>query len=585
MKRWKRAALVTVMTVLIFALGTLSAYACSGVYVGKKASSDGSAIIARSEDQSQGIVNKRWQVVDRVENTPGRYLEVNGAGTKFDLPDTTYKYTMNQDFSGSYGDYAGCCVNENGVAVTATVSASTNKAIRAKDPLNGDVEEAMMANYIASVATSAKDGVQKLGALIAARGENEANVIMLVDKNEAWYMEMYTGHHWAAVKMPEDKVAVFGNNFMLGTDYDPNDPSSFLCSNGLFDYVKTAGEKGEDLGVYDDVGGNKKLNLAKTFGSGPKAANQTRNWGGHHFLAPSTAGVYDANKYYDLFYQPDAKVSPMDVLALMRYRLEDTNLKGQRSIATEASSQVHMLQVFSDMPAACDTLEWICLGNAEHSVFVPSWSGITDVIDTYKTSQYMNYDPDGAYWKCKRIDTLAEQNRGFLGDSVKKVFATYETMAYNKLMADKVNVQAKYASSRAEGDAYVTDKSKDMAPEFFDQADKLYEDLLYHMMWYTGKTDPPSFNALINLSYVAKSCGLNLTESGGVYTLSSGGKDYKFGVGDSFCMDGTTKVDYNPDPDQDQADYLVNALYKGDLYVPMSVVTKADLVKLSSHLS
>ncbi len=496
MRRIKSALMAAAITAVLLVVSAIPALACTGVYVGKDVSTDGSVIIARSEDQGQGVVNKRFKVVERVENVSGRYLEVYGAGTTFPLPATTYKYTMMQDFEGAYGDYAGGCVNENGVAVTATVTASTKWDIWKLDPPTGDVEEAMIANYVAAVATSARDGVVKLGALIAARGSNEANVMMIVDQSEAWYMEMYTGHHWVAVKMPTDRVAVFGNCFMLGTDYDPDDPNSFLCSAGLFDFVTAT-----NLGVYEDVGGVQKLNLVKTFGNGLSTGNQTRNWGGHHFLAPSTAGEYDANKYYDLFYAPDEDVSPMGVLDLMRYRLEDTALYGQRAIATDMSSEVHALQVFSDMPAECDTLQWICLGNAEHSVFVPSWSGITDVHATYKAAQTNDFDTDGAYFKFKQICSLAAQNRDRYSQGVRNVWKLYERMFYDDLMTGKASLKATYADSgRAAGDQYVTQLGNSMADVVFNQADKLYEDLLYYAMWNTGRTPKSSFEATLNLT-------------------------------------------------------------------------------------
>ena len=54
------------------------------------------------------------------------------------------------------------------------------------------------------------------------QGSGESNIVMINDKDEAWYMEMYTGHQYAAVKMPEDAVSVYGNEFMLENleDYD-----------------------------------------------------------------------------------------------------------------------------------------------------------------------------------------------------------------------------------------------------------------------------------------------------------------------------------------------------------------------------
>lgn len=65
------------------------AEACTAVYVGKKVSTDGTTILARSEDQGNGAYNKMFVVVPRVENKPGRtFDDVNGFS--YPLPATTY---------------------------------------------------------------------------------------------------------------------------------------------------------------------------------------------------------------------------------------------------------------------------------------------------------------------------------------------------------------------------------------------------------------------------------------------------------------------------------------------------------------
>ena len=44
---------------------------------------------------------------------------------------------------------------------------------------------------------------------------------MITDQSEAWIVEIYGGHHYCAMKMPDDKVAVCGNQNMIGL-VDPN---------------------------------------------------------------------------------------------------------------------------------------------------------------------------------------------------------------------------------------------------------------------------------------------------------------------------------------------------------------------------
>ena len=76
-----------------FFLSVPPAEACTAVYVGKEVSADGSYIIARCND-SQGVLGNHIDVIDRVENQPGRVMPVDNGATVFaELPATTYRYT------------------------------------------------------------------------------------------------------------------------------------------------------------------------------------------------------------------------------------------------------------------------------------------------------------------------------------------------------------------------------------------------------------------------------------------------------------------------------------------------------------
>lgn len=63
-----------------------SALACTGVYVGKDVSDQGTYLIARSEDQGQGDYNKMFQVQPRVENVPGRFITDTATGFQIPCP-------------------------------------------------------------------------------------------------------------------------------------------------------------------------------------------------------------------------------------------------------------------------------------------------------------------------------------------------------------------------------------------------------------------------------------------------------------------------------------------------------------------
>lgn len=509
-----------------------SALACTGIYVGKDVSDQGTYIIARSEDQGKGDYNKMFMVQPRVDNVEGRYIEDTATGFKIPLPATTYQYTYVPDYArGDDGMYPGSCTNEYGVSVTGTVSTSTCEAWEKADPfVEPGLREAILAASVAAVSTTAREAVDVLLGYVDTYGSEEGNTVMITDQKEAWFVEIYSGHHYVAMKMPDDQVAVFGNHNMIGlVDPKATPEDGFIYSDGLFelmDELKLSVKEGD------------KYHVAKTVCDGVREDyNNMRNWGGMRYLAPSQAGTYSSDKFYPLFYKPDAKVSVLTIMDIYRDRYEGTPLdvtkpgqEGNRVIGTERSSQIHILQTFPTWPAESAAINWLALGNAEHSVFVPHFSGITDTAAAYKVDGD-TYNPAGAFWMFKRIDTIAEQNRTLYGQGVKDFWKQQEKLMYNEILAAAPIMQAKYAQSSATGDAYVTNLGITMAEREMKYSDNLYAKLLTTMMHNTGLAStktPTTFLSDVPLRPVAESKGYTVTwnAADGSVTMTKGSVAY-----------------------------------------------------------
>ena len=509
-----------------------SALACTGVYVGKDVSDQGTYIIARSEDQGQGDYNKMFMVQPRVENVPGRYIEDTATGFKIPLPDTTYKYTYVPDYTrGDDGMYPGSCTNEYGVSISATVSTSTCEAWEKADPfVEPGLREAILAAAVAAVSTNAREAVDVLLGYVDQYGSEEGNTVMITDQQEAWIVEIYGGHQYCAMKMPDDKVAVFGNQNMIGlVDPKATPEDGYIYSDGLFELIDQLGLAVKEGDLY---------HLAKSVTNNTREDyNNMRNWMGMKILAPSQVGEYDTDTFYPLFYSPDEKVSVLTVMDIYRSRYEDTpldvTLPGQeenRVIGTERSSQIHILQTFPDWPAYCSSIDWLALGNAEHSVFIPFFSGITDTADAYKVDGD-TYDPTGAFWMFKRICTIAEQDRALYGQGVKDFWKLQEALMFQTMLEQTPIVMAKYQESRAAGDAYVTQLGVQMAEHEMTLSDNLYAKLLTTMMHNTGLAagkPPTTFLADVPVREVAEAKGYTVTWNGAdsTVTLTKGTTTY-----------------------------------------------------------
>lgn len=534
------------LTAALLLSGASGALACTGAYVGKDVSADGSIIIARSEDISPSDYDKLHTLVP-ASDVPGRTLDdVNGFS--YPLPDHTYKYTQMEDYaSAGDGLYAAVCTNEMGLAITGTVSASGCAAWKEADPcVKTGLREAVLPALAAATSATAKEAVETLAAAVDAYGSAEGNIILVADQSEAWIMEFYGGHQYAAMKLPDDQVAVFGNHFMLGA-VDPEDTANVVVSPALYETIESAG-----LTVKDENG---QVLLAQSVCGGTRSAgNNLRNWGGMHLLAPSLAGEeFEADAFYPLLYAPDEKVTVQDVMAVYRTRYEgtayDLSLEGQednRAIAVSTTPETHIVQLYADLPASCSCVTWLALGGGEHSVFLPELSGVTEIPAAYQLDAPA-YNEASAYWAFKRICGLADVDRELYTAGVQTFWQLQEDA-----LADKM-AQAVETVKTLEEDAipaYANALSQEVLDDMMDKSDVLYAGLLttltHNAGLKAGRT-PQTFAPDLPLRAAAQAKGYTVAwspDSPDVVTLTKDGQTQTVSLtdGSAYAVNGTAYV-------------------------------------------
>ncbi len=460
---------------------------CTGVYVGKEVSAEGTTIIARSEDQARGAYNKLF-FVQPASDKSGGVITDSGEGQEgfsVEIPDKTLKYTYLQDASDlADGPYYACCMNELGVAVIGTVTTEVSDEYAAIDPLKPmgkGIRESIEPAVVACQATSAEDAVNVLASYIKRYGSSEYSTLFFSDREEAWIMEIYGGSTYAAMRLPEDKMAVIGNQIMMGW-VDPDGADGYIVAPGLKDCLSK---------LQDPVKKGDKYHLARSIAPSPRREYcNMRSWRGYQLFAPSSIGDYSDDDFYPLLFKPERKVSLMDVMQLYGDRYEgteyDMSLPGnedRRPIGTTRQSDVHIIQTFEDMPANCCQLQWLSMGNAEHAIFVPAFSGITDTYEKYKVDD----DETGAvndsfYYLCRSICSITESDREFLSKGVKDFNLAQEQKMQEEVTAAIPDIEAAYDSSDKKGDAFVTDLAMRMAEEQYHNAEELYRHVLFTQM-------------------------------------------------------------------------------------------------------
>ena len=90
------------------------------------------------------------------------------------------------------------------MAVSATETISSNARVLGADPLVDDgLGEEDIVTIVLPYINTAKEGVERLGALLEKYGTYESNGIGFQDENEVWWLETIGGHHFIAKRVPD----------------------------------------------------------------------------------------------------------------------------------------------------------------------------------------------------------------------------------------------------------------------------------------------------------------------------------------------------------------------------------------------
>lgn len=216
----------------IMALISVSAFACTNIIVGKKASADGSVFVSYSAD-SYGmygnIYSHRGGVHPQGEMRKVYDWDTNKYNGEIAQAQRTYNVVGQ--------------MNEHQVSITETTFGGREELWETE----GIIDYGSLIYIALERATSAREAITIMTALVDEYGYcSEGESFSICDKNEAWIMEMIgkgkgqKGAVWAAVRIPDDCVAAHANQSRI-TRLSQYDKKSVLCSK---DVIKFAREKG-----------------------------------------------------------------------------------------------------------------------------------------------------------------------------------------------------------------------------------------------------------------------------------------------------------------------------------------------------
>ena len=421
--------------------------ACTTILVGKKASYDGSTMIARNNDSPSGIFSAENFLVVAPNDQPRHYKSVL-SHVEIELPDNPLSYTSCPMVDKKDGIWAATGINADNVSMTATETITSNPRVLGADPLvkyvkkNGKEKEKIggigeedLVVIVLPYIHSAREGVLRLGALLEKYGTYEENGIAFSDKDEIWWLETIGGHNWIAKRVPDEKYVMMPNQFGLDE----------------FDFLDAYGEKNENLCSESlkelvekhhlDLGLDGSFSPRLAFGShddSDHVYNTPRAWFMLRYFNPHTY-------YYD---GPDADYKPMDddipwseiperkitvedikyILsshfqgtAYDPYSKDQTNPdKGKfRPIGISRTSCMTINQIRNDLPKEMAAVEWVCFGSNTFNAIVPFYTNAKS-IPSYFSATTLQVTTDSFYWASRLLGSLADPHFNIIGMEIER---------------------------------------------------------------------------------------------------------------------------------------------------------------------
>jgi dipeptidase len=278
-----------------------------------------------------------------------------------------------------------------------------------------------MVNMVLPFIESARHGVEYLGQLIKQYGSPAGNSVLFSDKDNVWYMEIVTGHHWVAQRIPDDAYAVAANQVAI-QQVDFADTDNFIWSEGLQDFVETHH-------LNPDKEGFNFRHIFGTMNEKDRHYNTPRVWYAHHVLNPETPEEPESAEL-PFIMRTEHLVTREDIAAILGSHYNETRFdplghgseadkRRYRPIGLNRTQNSHILQVRD----GAEAIMWLNIGIPTYSPYVPFYCNADDTDPSYnQTPLEFDVDKDSAYWLHRELGMLVEshysqfiqQNRDYL---------------------------------------------------------------------------------------------------------------------------------------------------------------------------
>jgi len=480
---------------------------CTSVLVGKGASADGATMTSHSCDST---TDRTWMdMVPRASHKPGETAtlwmdpkESKGPNDPDRVPAgeipqvaETYKF-----LNAAYP-----VMNEHQLAIGETTFGG-------KRELKSDVgiiDCPELYRLVLERAKTAREAIQIADQLTKEYGYNDyGEAFTFADKDEVWFFEILgpgrgkKGAVWAAVRIPDDEVAVSANAPRI-RKINLKDPANYMASANVLTLA-------EELGWWSAKSGE-PFEFCTAYGSRSSLGSRRREWRALSRLAPSLR--LDANaEHFPLSVKPEKKLSVKDVFDIFRDTYEGTpydmtrhimkigpdgkavknpianpfmnndyldafKITSERTIACKRATYLTVTQSRTWLPDPIGGVVWLGYDNPMTTPHLPFYIGISQMPARYMVDGRAKFRRDSAWWAFRQVSQLAFLRWQDMVKDIEKVWRPMEEKAWADQAAIEAEAVALYTQDPAKAREYLTAYSHKLANGAVDAYWKLGEDL------------------------------------------------------------------------------------------------------------
>ena len=489
----KRHMFVTAAMLVVVAMISASAIACTNVLVGNKATVDGSVIVSWTDDSGSDnfklkiVPAQDWAIGSMrpvIRNTDyDDYLQIANAEYVIgEIPQVAHTY--------AYLDASYSFMNEMGVMIAESTiggrSGITNRA--------GWFDIVDLQRVALERASTAREAVQIMGDLAVAYGFGiGGESLHVIDSKECWSFEVWgpgplwspgsgeAGAVWVAARLPDDQVGAYANRARIGK-IDLSKPDMFMASANIYSLAIDYGWWTPDSGV--------EFRCYEVYGTKAYSPyNTRREWRVLSLAAPSLR-LDPYVERYPFSVVPDKKMTVQDVMAICRDWYAGTEFdltKGaqagpfgtpnrwptpssanpvgsvgwERAISLFRTNLTTVSNARPNMPAAIGSLTWVGLAMPHTTCFVPIYAGVTELPVSWNTGQRgSDYDvlsKDSAWWAFNLVGNIADLKFVYMIEDVKAAQQKLEGEFFAMQSAIETAAVKMYETDRDLAIAFITD--------------------------------------------------------------------------------------------------------------------------------